>query len=160
METSLSSSDKLVEMEIDTIALRPSSLKPTSSKPSSSTKLMSFHVLKEPCGLDEEMPFRFRDRFQFPNETKICLPHENKKTCAFAHGKVWFYEATFLSGLRFPIHPFIMEFFHRLNIAPGQLTPNSWWTIISYMAIWLITNNGDMIRMDELLNLYRLKESK
>ena len=160
LETVLSSSDKPVEMEIDTVALKPLSLKPSFSKPSSSTKLMSFHVLKEPCGLNEETLFRFKDRFQFPNETKICLPHENKKACVFAHGKVCFYKATFLSGLRFLIHPFIMELFHCLNIAPGQLMPNSWWTIISCMAIWLIINNGDMIKMDEFLYLYRFKESK
>ena len=28
------------------------------------------------------------------------------------------------------------------------------------MTIWLIVNDGDMIRMNELLHLYRLKESK
>ena len=48
------------------------------------------------------------------------------------------------------MHPFIMELFHRHNIVPRQLIPSSWWTIISCMSIWLIANNEDMIRMDEL----------
>lgn len=94
-----------MEVEIDIVALKPSSSKPFSSKPSSSTKPRSFHALKELCGLDEETLFRFRDRFQFPNETKICLSCENKKACAFAHSEVCFYKATFLCGLRFPVHP-------------------------------------------------------
>jgi len=58
------------------------------------------------------------------------------------------------------MHPFIMELFHHINITPGQLIPNSWQTVINCMSIWLITNNEDMIRMDELLYLYHLKESK
>jgi len=84
LETSLSSSDKPVEMEIDTTASKPSSFKPSSSKPSSSKpssskKPRSFDALNEPCGLDEDTLFRFRDRFQFPNETRIRLPHKSKR---------------------------------------------------------------------------------
>lgn len=82
----LSSSDKPMEMETDTTALKPLSSKPSSLKPSSSKKPRSLHALYEPCGLDEDMLFKFRDRFQFPNETRIPLPYENKRACAFAHG--------------------------------------------------------------------------
>ena len=71
-----------------------------------------------------------------------------------------FYEATFLCGLRFPIHPFIMELLHYLNIILGQLMPNSWRIVISYMVIWTIIADGDMIRLNEFVHLYRLKESK
>ena len=53
-----------------------------------------------------------------------------------------------------------MELFHCPNIAPGQLMLNLWQTVISCMTICLIPNNKDAIRMDELLYLYRLKESK
>ena len=65
-----------------------------------------------------------------------------------------------MCSLRFPVHPFIMELFHHLNIAPRQLLPNPWRIVISCMTIWLIAKNKDMIRMDELLYLYCLKESK
>ena len=61
---------------------------------------------------------KFRDRFQFPNETKARLPKKGEKACAFAHGEVCFYEAMFLCGLRFLVHPFIMELLNHLNIAP------------------------------------------
>ena len=75
-------------------------------------------------------------------------------------GEVCFYEAAFLCGLRFPVHPFIMELLNHFNIAFGQLMPNSWRTVISCMEIWLATTEGDMIRVDEFTYLYRLKESK
>ena len=38
--------------------------------------------------------------------------------------------------------------------------PNSWRIVVSYMGIWLATTDRDMIKVDELLYLYRLKESK
>ena len=69
--------------------------------------------------------FRFRDRFQFPDDTRIHLPCPNEKACAFAHGGVCFYEVAFFSNLKFPIHLFIMELLHYLNIALGQLMLNS-----------------------------------
>ena len=71
-----------------------------------------------------------------------------------------FYEAALLSGLRFPIHPFIMELLNHFNIAPGQLMPNLWRIVVSCIEIWLESMEGDMIRVDKLAYLYRLKESK
>ena len=54
-----------------------------------------------------------------------------------------FYEVAFLSGLRFPIHPFIMELLNHFS-----------------MEIWLAATDEDMIKVDELVHLYHLKESK
>ena len=62
-------------------------------------------------------------------------PHPNEKACSIAHGKVSFYKATFLCGLCFPIHPFIMKLLSILNVAPGQLIPNAWRTIIGCMLV-------------------------
>lgn len=121
LETSLSSSGDTIRAKTDTPALVPSSSQPSVSQPP-----RAFHALKKECSLNEETLSRFRDRFQFPKETRIHLPRLSEKSCAFAHGEVYFYEAAFLCGLRFPVHPLIMEPLHYLNIAPGQLMPNSW----------------------------------
>ena len=108
---------------------------PSSSPPSVYVPLRSFHSLKEECSLKEETFGRFRDRFLFLEETRVRLLRKGEKSCAFAHGKVCFYKAAFLCGLRFPVHPFIMELLHYLNIAPGQLMPNSLRIVISCMVI-------------------------
>ena len=117
LDTDLSSSDKAVE--VDTVVLAPLSLNPSSFSP---PMLGAFHALKEGCSLDEDTLFRFKDRFQIPDETKICLPHSGEKACTFNPGEVCFYETTLLSNLRFPVHPFIME---HLGLALGQLMSNS-----------------------------------
>ena len=38
--------------------------------------------------------------------------------------------------------------------------PNSWRIVISCMGIWLTANDEDMLKVDELNYLYRLKASK
>ena len=155
LETGMSSSGNIVGAETDIAISVPSSSQPSVSQPS-----RFFHALKEEYSLNEETLSRFRDRFQFLEETRIRLPCSGKKSCAFAHGEVCFYEATFLCGLRFPVHPFIMELLHYLNIAPRQLTPNIWRIDISCMEIWTIVTDGDIIRLDVFVHMYRLKESK
>ena len=159
LKTNLSSSASPIGAGTDTATSIPSSL-PSFSHPSTSDTSRPFHALKEECSLKRDTFRRFRVRFQFPNEAKVHLPRRGEKSCAFAHGEVCFYEAVFLCGLIFPIHPFIMELLHYLNIALGQLMPNSWRIDIRCMVIWTIIVDKDMITLNEFISLYRLKESK
>jgi len=94
------------------------------------------------------------------DRVRVRLPSEEEWACHFFPEEVCFYEAAFLCGLRFPVHPFLMELLDRFGIAPGQLMPNSWRIVVSCMGIWLVATDGDMIKVDELIYLYRLKESK
>ena len=110
--------------------------------------------------LDPDTLFRFRDRFQFPEEVRICLPRKGEKACHFLLGEVCFYEAAFRCGLRFPVHPFIMELLNDFNVTPGKLMPNSWRVVISCMEIWMVVTEGDMIKLDEFVHQYHLKDSK
>ena len=164
LETGLSFSAGTTGAKTDTTASIPVSSQPFVLQPP-----RSFHAFKEECSLNEETLGRFRDRFQFFEETRIRLSRSGENfvpspmarcSCAFTHGEVCFYEAAFLCGLRFPVHPFIMELLNYLNIASGQLIPNSWRIVISCMVIWTIIADGDMIRLNEFIHLYRLKEYK
>ena len=102
---------------------------------------------------------RFKDRFQFPERVCVRQPTNMDRACHFFLGKVCFYEAAFTCGLRLPVHPFIMELLGFFGIAPWQLMPNSWRIVVNCMEIWLAANE-DMIKVDELVHLYRLKELK
>ena len=50
---------------------------------------------------------------------------ESRIACHSYADEVCFYEADFVSGLRFPIHPFVRELFSYLHFASAQLVPNS-----------------------------------
>ena len=123
-------------------------------------KVRAFHALEEGCGLDADTLGRFKDRFQFSKRVKVRLPNEEDRACHFFPGEVCFYESAFVCGLRFPVHPFLMELLDRFGIAPGQLMPNSWRIVVNSRGIWLATTDRGMLNVDELVYLCRFKESK
>ena len=147
LETGLSSNDDTVEAGGDTAVSAP-------------REVRAFHALNEVCGLDGGTLSKFKGRFQFSDKVRVRLPREKEQACHFFPGEVCFYEAAFLCGLRFPVHPFIMELLGHFGITPGQLLSNSWRIVVSCIGIWLAATNEDMIRVDELIYLYRLKASK
>ena len=53
----------------------------------------------------------------------------------------------------------MMELLDYFGIAPRKLMPNLWRIVVNCMEIWLAANE-DMIKVGELIYLYRLKESK
>ena len=113
LEIGLSSSNESTNKDFEITVSKPSSsLKSSSSKPSSFSSSIPFHAFSESCK-------SIRKRFQFPGGVVTRLPCSTQKACSFAHGEVSFYEATFSCGLRFPIHPFIMQLLFALNVAPS-----------------------------------------
>ena len=145
LETRLSSSGDPVEE--DTVVSNP-------------REVRAFYALNEECGLDADTLDRFKDRFQFPERVRVRLPSKEERACNFFPGEVCFYESSFAYGLRFPVHPFLMELLDHFDVAPRQLMPNSWRIVVNCMGIWLAAMDGDMLRVDELVYLYRLKASK
>ena len=71
------------------------------------------------CSLREKAENRIRDRFQFSSCTKIRIPNGDDKVYHSYSDKVCFYEADFVSGLHFLIHPFIRELFTFLQLSPA-----------------------------------------
>ena len=109
LEIGLSSNAESLSRVVDTAV----------SKLPSSSSSHPLHAISESCSLKESHLKGFRKRFQFPKNTSVRLPRLGEKACNFAHGEVYFYEAHFLCGLRFPIHPFILHLLNKLQIAPG-----------------------------------------
>ena len=149
LDIGLSSTSESMDKDFEIVVL----------KPSSSSSSIPFHALSESCSSEQRHLKSIRQRFQFPRRVVRRLPCPNGKAFFFAHSEVSFYEATFLCGLHFPVHPFIMQLLSILNVAPGQIVPNAWRMIISYMSIWVSAHNGDMITLYEFLHLYHLKPS-
>ena len=96
--------------------------------------------------------------FNFRNGFCVCRPTNEDRACHFFPREVCFYKAAFTCGLRLPVHLFIMKLLGFFGIAPGQLMPNSWRIVVNCMEIWLAANK-DMIKVGELIHLYRLNSS-
>ena len=144
LDTELSSSGEPVEE--DTTVFTP-------------REVRAFYALEKACGLDVETIARFKDRFQFPTRVRVRRPGDEDRAYHFFPGEICFYEAAFSYGLRFPVHPFIMEPLDHFGIALEQLMPNSWRIVVNCMEVWLAAV-GDMIKVGEFIHMYHLKESK
>ncbi|KAL2532438.1 Uncharacterized protein Adt_05789 [Abeliophyllum distichum] len=50
-------------------------------------------------------------------------------------GEVVIYQDSLKAGLRFPLHPFLVEFFCTFNLSPGQLVPNALRMLNYYLLV-------------------------
>uniref|UniRef100_A0A2N9GTV2 Transposase (putative) gypsy type domain-containing protein n=1 Tax=Fagus sylvatica TaxID=28930 RepID=A0A2N9GTV2_FAGSY len=91
-----------------------------------------------------------------PDDVVIRIPDSDERACCPKYeGDVAFYEADLKAGLRFPVQPFVRELLDFLSLAPGQVNPNGWRTIISCMVMWRVSSNGEEdLTVDEFLFCY------
>jgi hypothetical protein len=99
---------------------------------------------------------RIRCRYQIPEDVVLrILDSDERACCPKYEGDVAFYEADLRAGLHFPMQPFVRELLDFLSLAPGQVNPNGWRTIISCMVMWRVNSNGhEDLTVDEFLFCY------
>ena len=74
---------------------------------------------------------KIRRRYQIPDDVVLrILDSDERACCPKYEGDIAFYEADLRAGLRFPMLPFVRELLDFLSLAPGQVNPNGWQTII------------------------------
>uniref|UniRef100_A0A2N9GTT6 Transposase (putative) gypsy type domain-containing protein n=1 Tax=Fagus sylvatica TaxID=28930 RepID=A0A2N9GTT6_FAGSY len=104
---------------------------------------------------------RIRRRYQIPDDVVLRIPDPDERACCPKYeGDVAFYEADLRAGLRFPIQPFVRELLDFFSLAPGQVNPNGWRTIISCMVMWRVSSNGEEdLTVDKFLFCYEPVQS-
>uniref|UniRef100_A0A2N9FI21 Transposase (putative) gypsy type domain-containing protein n=1 Tax=Fagus sylvatica TaxID=28930 RepID=A0A2N9FI21_FAGSY len=107
-----------------------------------------------PKGLSDESPGRVTR--EDSSEAVPSPEYIGRAACCPKYGgDVAFYEADLKAGLRFPIQPFVRELLDFLGLAPGQVNPNGWRTIIASMVMWRVSSNGsEDLTVDEFLFCY------
>uniref|UniRef100_A0A2N9F4W0 Uncharacterized protein n=2 Tax=Fagus sylvatica TaxID=28930 RepID=A0A2N9F4W0_FAGSY len=106
--------------------------------------------------VDVEGLDKLRSRYQIPEDVVLRIPQSDEVACSSRFGDVAFYEADFNAGVRFPMQPLMRELLDRLNLAPGQLAPNAWRTVVGSMVMWKVLSEGkDDLTLDELLFCYK-----
>ncbi|KAF3452062.1 hypothetical protein FNV43_RR08158 [Rhamnella rubrinervis] len=95
-----------------------------------------------PFGIDPNVTFRVPDRDDDPSRPKA--------------GEAVFHIAFFEYGLRLPLLPVFREILHRWGLAPGQLTPNSWRSLVCCYILW--KELGMTLTAKEFMYMYHLKK--
>jgi hypothetical protein len=98
----------------------------------------------------------YRRKYQIPEDVVLRIPESDEIACSSRYGDVAFYEADFNADVRFPMQPLMRELLDHLNLAPGQLAPNAWRTVVGSMVMWKVLSDGkDDLTLDELLFCYK-----
>ena len=71
---------------------------------------------------------------------------------------VFFFEATFKNGLRFPLHFFIKSVLQHFNVCPSQLSPNFWGVLVGLLVFFRDKGLG-VPSIALLLDLFSVKEA-
>uniref|UniRef100_A0A2N9G998 Uncharacterized protein n=1 Tax=Fagus sylvatica TaxID=28930 RepID=A0A2N9G998_FAGSY len=80
--------------------------------------------------VDVEGLDKLRSRYQIPEDVVLRIPGSDE--------------------------PLMRELLDRLNLAPGQLAPNAWRTVVGSMVMWKVLSEGkDDLTLDELLFCYK-----
>lgn len=108
----------------------PSMTKPTSSPEDNSSLTKEFNVMSQ-GDLD-----KLRERYSFPPAVQLRVPGDGETILSVRQGEVAFYEAAFIAGLRFPVHPTIRKILAHYKICPAQLSPNAWRSVVCSLVIW------------------------
>ncbi|GFY89104.1 hypothetical protein Acr_06g0010440 [Actinidia rufa] len=106
--------------------------------PTSSSRMDTSSLTKESNVMSQADLGQPRDDVLIPPGVRLRIPGDGETILSARQGEVAFYEAAFLAGLRFPIHPTIRDILIHYQICPAQLSPNAWRSVICSLVIWRI----------------------
>ncbi|GFZ11316.1 hypothetical protein Acr_22g0007140 [Actinidia rufa] len=106
--------------------------------PTNSSKMDTSSLTKESNVMSQADLDNLGTTYSFPQGVRLRIPGDGETILSARQGEVAFYEAAFLAGLRFPIHPTIRDILIHYQICPAQLSPNAWRSVICSLVIWRI----------------------
>ena len=100
----------------------------------------------------------FSTRYGPPSGVRIWCPDILTSYVVFVPKMVYFFEASFENGLRFPLHPFIKSVLQHFNVCPSQLSPNFWGVLVVLLVFFRDKGLG-VPSITMLLDLFNVKEA-
>ena len=98
---------------------------------------------------------QIRGDYGIPMHVELRAPTPDERLDRPQEGWVPFYKLPFTFGFRFPIPELAKEILHHFNLAPAQLMPNAWRTILCILLLGEM--GGRQLTLKEFLACYMLK---
>ncbi|KAL2471814.1 Uncharacterized protein Adt_39950 [Abeliophyllum distichum] len=93
------------------------------------------NIPKHPSTYTEATLKRTIDHFYLSEGHRYRAPGPTEYLPTGRPGEVAVYQDSLKAGLRFPLHPFLVEFFCTFSISPGQLVPNALRMLNYYLLV-------------------------
>ena len=99
--------------------------------------------------VDQEGINRIRMCYQIPDNVVLRIPDPDERATWPSMRSIFKLVFVFL------YNPFVRDLLDFLSLAPGQVVPNGWRTVISCMVMWRMNSNGrEDLTLDEFLFCY------
>lgn len=96
-----------------------------------------------------------REKYQVPAEIELLLSTSTERPSDARPGEFALYEEALKGGLRLPLPQVVVDVLNRLEVAPGQLMPNTWKIVLACASAWPKANEGAAITVDEFFAYYK-----
>ncbi|KAL2531692.1 Uncharacterized protein Adt_05043 [Abeliophyllum distichum] len=93
------------------------------------------NIFKHPSTYTEATLKRTIDHFYLSEGHRYRAPRPTEYLPISRPGEVATYQDSLKAGLRFPLHPFLVEFFCTFNLTPGQIVPNAFRMLNYYLLV-------------------------
>ena len=100
----------------------------------------------------------FSSRYRPPVGIHVWRPNSLTSYVVHVPKMVFFFEAAFENGLRFPLHPFFKCVLQHFNVCPAQLSPNFLGVLVGLLIVFRDKGLG-IPSLALLLDLFSVKES-
>ena len=121
-----------------------------------SHKRSSTRFLRE---LDPDSYVAFYDKYEVPQTVRLDPADEDKLELGLNHIFMPIL-AIIEGGVRFPLHPFLCKFFHKLKLAPSQVTVNVFRTVMGIARLNEGVARSTPISYEDIFGCYTLGFSK
>ncbi|KAL2532029.1 Uncharacterized protein Adt_05380 [Abeliophyllum distichum] len=98
------------------------------------------NIPKHPSTYTESTLKRTIDHFYVGEGHRYRAPGPTEYLPIGRPGEVAIYQDSLKAGLRFPLHPFLVEFFCTFNLSPGQLVPNALRMLNYYLLVCVFSH--------------------
>ncbi|KAL2543392.1 Uncharacterized protein Adt_04370 [Abeliophyllum distichum] len=113
------------------------------------------NIPKHPSTYIEATLKRTIDHFYVSEGHRYRAPEPTEYLPIGRPGEVAIYQDSLKAGLRFPLHPFLVEFFCTFNLSPGQLVPNALRMLNYYLLVCV--RRGVELSVDVFRLLFEMK---
>ncbi|XP_021824477.1 uncharacterized protein LOC110765618 [Prunus avium] len=101
---------------------------------------------------------RLREEYSIPSSIRLRAPTKNEKPSTPPLEWVTLCSDMLKQGVRLPLSPFLQEWIARLGVAPHQMNPNVYRTMVVVQALWRRVH-GSEPTINQMLHCFLLKRS-
>ncbi|XP_028059423.1 uncharacterized protein LOC114263132 [Camellia sinensis] len=124
-------------------------------KPINQVKPDNWHTKANKSTFTAEELEKVRRKYQIPAEIELKLPTSKERASNARPMEFTLYEEALRGGLRLSLLQIVVDVLKQLEVAPGQLMPNTWKILLACVISWSQAAGGAAMTVEEIFSCYK-----